>query len=111
MKPLHILHTEAAAGWGGQEIRVFQETLLLLERGYRVSLICQAGSPLEKNCRSISNSQFHFKSIPMKKVVSLEAFVALYQSVSKNNFDIIHTHSSEKATEAASIVLSNSSLL
>ena len=94
MKPLHILHTEAAAGWGGQEIRVFQETLLLLERGYRVSLICQADSPLETNCRSISNSRFHFKSIPMKKVMNLEAFVALYRYVSKNNFDIIHTHSS-----------------
>ena len=94
MKPLHILHTEAAAGWGGQEIRVFQETLLLLERGYRVSLICQTDSPLETNCRSISNSRFHFKSIPMKKVMNLEAFVALYRYVSKNNFDIIHTHSS-----------------
>jgi len=32
LKSLHILHSESATGWGGQEIRVFQESELLLER-------------------------------------------------------------------------------
>jgi glycosyltransferase involved in cell wall biosynthesis len=94
LKPLHILHIEAAAGWGGQEIRVFQETLLLLERGYSVSLICQADSPLEKNCRAVSNSKFQFQPLSMKKVMNLSSFVTLYRYVLKNNLDIIHTHSS-----------------
>lgn len=94
MKSLHILHAEAAAGWGGQEIRVLQETLLLLERGHRVSLVCEASSPLEKHCRLVSNPQFHFKSIVMKKTMNLGAFAALYRYILKNNFDVIHTHSS-----------------
>ena len=94
MKSLHILHTEAAAGWGGQEIRVLQESLLLLERGHRVSLVCKANSPLEKYCRSISNPKFDFKSIPMKKAMNLRAFIDLYRYISKNKFDVIHTHSS-----------------
>jgi len=94
LKPLHILHVEAAAGWGGQEIRVFQETLLLLERGYSVSLICQADSPLEKKCGAVSNADFHFQPLLMKKMMNLSTFVALYRYVLKNNFDIIHTHSS-----------------
>ena len=94
MKSLHILHAEAAAGWGGQEIRVLQESLLLLERGHRVSLVCQADSPLEKRARSISNSRFHLIPISMKSALSLWVFLTLYCYVSKNNLDVIHTHSS-----------------
>ena len=94
MKLLHILHTEAAVGWGGQEIRVLQETRLLLERGHRVSLVCQADSPLEERARSISNSRFHLIPISMKSALSLWVFLTLYRYVSKNNLDVIHTHSS-----------------
>ena len=94
MKLLHILHTEAAGGWGGQEIRVLQETRLLLERGHRVSLVCQAESPLEERARSISNSRFHLIPISMKSVLNLGAFLNLYRYVSKNRLDVIHTHSS-----------------
>jgi len=94
LKLLHILHTEAAAGWGGQEIRVLQETRLLLERGHRVSLICQAGSPLEERANSISNALFHLIPISMKSALSLGVFRVLYRYVSKNNIDVIHTHSS-----------------
>ena len=96
MKSLHILHAEAAAGWGGQEIRVLQETLLLLERGHRVSLVCQADSPLERRARSISHShsQFHLVPTSMKSALSLGIFMALYRYVSENNLDVIHTHSS-----------------
>ena len=94
MKSLHILHAEAAAGWGGQEIRVLQETLLLLERGHRVSLVCQADSPLEERARSIPHSQFHLVPTSMKSVLSLGIFMALYRYVSENNLDVIHTHSS-----------------
>ena len=94
MKLLHILHTEAAAGWGGQEIRVLQETRLLLERGHRVSLVCQTDSPLEERARSISNSRFHLIPISMKSALSLWVFLTLYRYVSKSNLDVIHTHSS-----------------
>jgi len=94
LKLLHILHTEAAAGWGGQEIRVLQETRLLLERGHRVSLACQADSPLEERARSISNSRFHLIPISMKSALSLWVLLTLYRYVSKNNLDVIHTHSS-----------------
>jgi len=94
LKLLHILHTEAAAGWGGQEIRVLQETRLLLERGHRVSLACQADSPLEERAISISSSRFHLIPISMKSALSLGAFLTLYRYVSKSNLNVIHTHSS-----------------
>ena len=94
MKSLHILHTEAAKGWGGQEIRVLQETTLLLDRGHRVSLICQIGSPLEEHCRSFAHSRFDFKPISMDRVMNLRSLVTLYRYISKVSPDIIHTHSS-----------------
>jgi glycosyltransferase involved in cell wall biosynthesis len=91
---LHILHTEAAAGWGGQEIRVLQETQLLLERGHRVSLVCQPESPLEARAKSIFNSRFQLITVPMNSALSLRVFLTLYRYIYKNNLDIIHTHSS-----------------
>jgi len=94
LKLLHILHTEAAAGWGGQEIRVLQETQLLLERGHRVSLVCRSGSPLEARAKSISNIRFQLLAIPMKSALSLKVLINLYSYISKNNIDVIHTHSS-----------------
>ena len=93
MKLIHILHTEAAAGWGGQEIRVFQEVTLLLERGYRVSVACRSGSPLEEHCKSLSDSQFSFMPIAMERA-SFRAFTDLFKYVKKINPNIIHTHSS-----------------
>jgi glycosyltransferase involved in cell wall biosynthesis len=94
LKLFHILHIEAAAGWGGQEIRVLQETQLLLDRGHRVSLVCQAKSPLEARAKSIFNLRFQLIAIPMRSPLSLRVLLTLYRYVSKNNLDVIHTHSS-----------------
>ena len=66
MKSLHILHSESASGWGGQEIRVFQESELLLERGYRVSIICQPESFLWNKCQTIASSDFNCYPLRMK---------------------------------------------
>jgi len=94
LKSLHILHSEAAIGWGGQEIRIIQETRLLLERGHRVSIVCQPGSPLEERCQAISHPRFKFFPVAMPRPVSPTAFSALLRLIKKNKPDILHTHSS-----------------
>ena len=94
MKSLHILHSEAAVGWGGQEIRIIQETRMLLERGHRVSVVCQPGSPIEKRCRDIEHPEFQFFPVAMPRPVSPGAFSALLRLIKKNKPDILHTHSS-----------------
>ena len=45
-RPLKILHTEAAKGFGGQEIYIYRHMLAMRERGHDVSLLCQPGSRL-----------------------------------------------------------------
>ena len=37
---MHIVHTEASLGWGGQEIRILTEAGGMIARGHRVELVC-----------------------------------------------------------------------
>lgn len=94
MKSLHILHSEAAVGWGGQEIRIIQESRALLERGYRVTIVCQPGSPLEERCQAIAHPEFEFFPVSMPRPVSPTAFWILYLLIKNSKPDILHTHSS-----------------
>ncbi|MBC8284530.1 MAG: glycosyltransferase family 4 protein [Nitrospinae bacterium] len=94
MKSLHILHSESATGWGGQEIRVFQESELLLERGHRVSLICQPESFLWKKSLTISSRNFTCYPMLMKSPANPFSFSSVLKILKKAKPDIIHTHSS-----------------
>jgi glycosyltransferase involved in cell wall biosynthesis len=94
LKSLHILHSEAAVGWGGQEIRIIQETRMLLERGHRVSIVCQPGSPIEERCGAITHPEFNYYPVAMPRPVSPTAFAGLVRLIKKIKPDILHTHSS-----------------
>lgn len=94
MKTLHILHSEAAPGWGGQEIRVFQECQLLLERGHRVSLVFQPGSPLADRCSRFSHPDLSYFPLLMKGAFSLSALLSLIKIIKNSRPDILHSHSS-----------------
>ncbi|MEK9628488.1 MAG: glycosyltransferase family 4 protein [Nitrospinota bacterium] len=94
MKSLHILHSESATGWGGQEIRVFQESELLLERGHQVSLVCQPESYLWKKCQTVSSSNFNCYPLLMKSPANPFSFASISRILGKAKPDIVHTHSS-----------------
>ncbi len=94
MKSLHILHSESASGWGGQEIRVFQESELLLERGHRVSLVCQPESFLWNKCKTVNSSNFTFYPLLMKNPANPFSLASVLNIFKKAKPDIIHTHSS-----------------
>lgn len=81
-------------GWGGQEIRVFQETQLLLEKGCRVDIVCRKNSPLAKRCESLSDPGFHYFSRAMDKAFNPSALAGVYRLLKKLKPDIVHTHSS-----------------
>ena len=94
MKSLHILHSDSATGWGGQEIRVIQESELLLERGHRVSLVCQPESYLWEKSLAISSPDFSCYPLLMKSPANPFSFSSILKILKKIKADVIHTHSS-----------------
>jgi glycosyltransferase involved in cell wall biosynthesis len=94
LKNLHILHSEAATGWGGQEIRIFQECQLLLERGHRVSIVCQPGSPLSNKISRFSHPDLTYYPLPMKRAFSVPTLFSLMKIIKNARPDLLHSHSS-----------------
>ena len=94
MKSLHILHSEAATGWGGQEIRIFQECQLLLDKGHKVSIVCQPNSALWNRCKSLSSQNFNCYALRMKNPANLFSILSFSKIIKLVRPDIIHTHSS-----------------
>ena len=43
-RALNIVHTESSCGWGGQEIRILEESRGLIERGHHVTIVCPVAS-------------------------------------------------------------------
>src|SRR5689334_8067434 len=50
-RKLHIVHTESSGGWGGQDMRVLAESIGLLERGHRVTIVTAARHRLHQEAR------------------------------------------------------------
>ena len=94
LKTLHILHSEAAPGWGGQEIRIFQECQLLLERGHNVSVVCPVDTPLGIRCGELKHPGFNHFPMNMKRAFSLPSLISLIKIIQKSRPDILHSHSS-----------------
>lgn len=94
MDSFHLLHSEAATGWGGQEIRIFQESQALVERGYQVSVITQPGNPLAKKCKEFRHPKFSVYSVSMSASWNLFDFWSIYRILKRIQPDILHTHSS-----------------
>jgi glycosyltransferase involved in cell wall biosynthesis len=94
LKSLHILHSESATGWGGQEIRIFQECQLMLERGHRISIVCLPDSPLGEKCIQFSHPGMTYYPLGMKRSFSFPTLFSLMQIIKKARPDILHSHSS-----------------
>lgn len=93
-RKFRILHTEAATGWGGQEIRILQESLWLAERGHKVFILCALKSNIYQRFsqRKIPNLSFH--TLPFKRTLDPMDILRTYQLIRRENIDIVHTHSS-----------------
>lgn len=87
---LTILHTESSLGWGGQEIRILQESLGMRARGHRVIIAASPKSHLlpraEKSGLEIIPIQLHHK-YPW-------IFWQMVSILDKKEIDILNTHSS-----------------
>ncbi|MEE8329090.1 MAG: glycosyltransferase family 4 protein, partial [Thermodesulfovibrionia bacterium] len=87
-----ILHTEASLGWGGQEIRIVQESIELTKRGYHILIACQKGSQIAKQAAVAGLTVF---TVPMRFTCDPVAIIKFLRIIKTEKVDIIHTHSSK----------------
>ncbi len=59
-----IFHAEASLGWGGQEIRILNESMGMRDRGHRIIIITPADSVLMKKA---SDRRFEVISASFKR--------------------------------------------
>ncbi|MBI5109179.1 MAG: glycosyltransferase family 4 protein [Rhodocyclales bacterium] len=87
---MKILHTEASCGWGGQEIRILEESRGLIERGHEVSVACPAHARMAAEAARfgvpVTTLPIEFKTIA--------GFRALRRHLAEARPDVVNTHSS-----------------
>jgi glycosyltransferase involved in cell wall biosynthesis len=86
-----ILHTEWSKGWGGQEVRIIQESLEFMKRGYGMMIACQPGSGIQK---AAQDKGIPVISLRMRAAMDPLAILGCARAIQKNSIDLVHTHSS-----------------
>lgn len=86
-----ILHTESSKGWGGQEIRILQESIGIRDRGYRVLIAAERDSIIYKKAEEKGFQVFDVKFLKF----SPASFIRLKQIIEDHKVKIINTHSSK----------------
>jgi len=94
---LHIVHTEASCGWGGQEIRILEESRGMIARGHRVVVLC---APESRLLIEAGRRRIPVIALPIGRK-NLKGFFALRRWLSANPVDIVNTHSSTDSWLAA----------
>jgi glycosyltransferase involved in cell wall biosynthesis len=88
---LHILHTEASPGWGGQEMRILSEALGMAQKGHTIILAVQKGGKLVSRARK---KGFIVYELDFKKIRFFSLLWEFRKIFMKEKIDIINTHSS-----------------
>jgi glycosyltransferase involved in cell wall biosynthesis len=96
-QPLHIVHTEASHGWGGQEMRILTEAQGMLARGHRITLLA---SPAAHIFPAAKARGITVEAMPFEKK-SLKGVLAMRRWLKRNPCDVINTHSSTDSWIAA----------
>ncbi|MCX7157217.1 MAG: glycosyltransferase family 4 protein [Rhodocyclales bacterium] len=87
---MKILHTEASCGWGGQEIRILEESRGLIGRGHEVTVACPAHARMTAEA-----ARFGVPVIPLPiEFKTVAGFVALRDYLASHAPDVVNTHSS-----------------
>lgn len=96
---LHIVHTEASCGWGGQEIRILEESKGMLERGHRITLLCPEEATIYSRAADWGVEAI---ALPIRKKRWAD-FKALrgWLKAHVQDIDIVNTHSSTDSWLAA----------
>jgi glycosyltransferase involved in cell wall biosynthesis len=99
LRPLRIIHSEAATSFGGQEHRVFKEMVAMRERGHYLEAICQPDAELTERLREAG---FVVHTLYMDGVVNIVGgMFRLKKILRAGHFDVLNTHSRQDTLIAA----------
>lgn len=94
---MKIVHTEASCGWGGQEIRILEESKGLIERGHEVRILCPSASHI--------HSEAERWGVPVDALPighkNLTGLRAMREWLKSHHVDVLNTHSSTDSWLAA----------
>jgi glycosyltransferase involved in cell wall biosynthesis len=94
---VHIVHTEASQGWGGQEIRILGEAAGMMGRGHRVTLLCPGTAQIFAGAARYGVSA---EVLPIGRK-NFTGLIALRNWLKGHPVDVINTHSSTDSWLAA----------
>lgn len=86
-----IIHTEASDGWGGQEMRILKELLVMRARGYRVALAAPSNSEIFKHALS---EKIDCWPVSFSKLSRISDMLYLAARFAKEKPLMVGTHSS-----------------
>lgn len=91
MKKIKVLHTEWSDGWGGQEIRIINESIAIREK-YEVEIFiaCRENSKILQKANEAKIKTF---ILPFKSNFDIKTLYELVKIIRKNQIDIVNTHS------------------
>ena len=94
---MRIVHTEASCGWGGQEIRILEESAGMIEHGHQVAVLCPPEARIHAEA---SRRGIPVIDLPVGRK-RLAGVLALRRWLAANPCDILNTHSSTDSWLAA----------
>ncbi|EMR4172105.1 glycosyltransferase [Achromobacter xylosoxidans] len=98
-RPLRVIHSEAATGFGGQEHRVLKEMRGMRDRGHHMEAICQPGSGLSHR---LTDEGFKVYTLPMDGPVNyVRSLYRIRRLLAAGRYDVINTHSRRDTVIAA----------
>jgi glycosyltransferase involved in cell wall biosynthesis len=87
---MKILHTEASCGWGGQEIRILEESRGLRERGHEITIACPGHARIATEA-----SRYDVPVTPLHiEFKTVAGFIAVRNLLAASTYDVVNTHSS-----------------
>jgi glycosyltransferase involved in cell wall biosynthesis len=99
MRRLSIVHTEASAGWGGQEIRILTEASGMLERGHNVTLVTAAETAIAP---AAVRRGIPVVTLPLRKKGLHDLWsMRRWLKANRARIDVLNTHSSTDSWLAA----------
>jgi glycosyltransferase involved in cell wall biosynthesis len=97
---MKILHTEASAGWGGQELRILAEMQGLRSRGHVLELAAPAAARIHGEAAALG---FRVHDVPMARK-TLAGVLGMRRVLHAGQYDVVNTHSS---TDSWMVALAN----